>query len=56
MDNRIKMGKISWIIDSETLEGIVITILNLAKKISTHRGQDDISNNSTVVCFLLQII
>ena len=53
VDHRIKMGNIKWDIESEILEGIVITILHLSKTISTHKGNVEMPNFS-MVCFLFQ--
>ena len=52
VDHRIKMGNIKWDIESEILEGIVITILQLSKTISTHEGNVEMPNIS-MVCFLI---
>ena len=46
------MGNIKWDIESEILEGIVITILQLSKTISTHEGNVEMPNIS-MVCFFL---
>ena len=50
VDHRIKMGNIKWDIESQILEGIVITILQLSKTISTHEGNVEMPNIS-MVCF-----
>ena len=52
VDHRIKMGNIKWDIESEILEGIVITILQLSKTISTHEGNVEMPNIS-MVCFFI---
>ena len=51
--NRVKMGNIKWDSESQILEGIVITILNLSKTISTHKGNVEMPNFS-MVCFLFR--
>ena len=48
--DKIKTGNINWAIESEILEGIVITILQLSKTISTHEGNVEMPNIS-MVCF-----
>ena len=55
VDHRIKMGNIKWDIESETLESIVITILQLSKTISTHEGNVEMPNIS-MVWYLYQIL
>ena len=51
--DKIKTGNINWAIESEILEGIVITILHLSKTISTHKGNVEMPNFS-MVCFLFR--
>ena len=53
VDLRIKMGNIKWDIESEILEGIVITILQLSKTISTHEGNVEMPNILMVWFFFL---
>ena len=50
--NRVKMGNIKWDSESQILEVIVITILNLSKTISTHKGNVEMPNFS-MVCFFI---
>ena len=50
--DKIKTGNINWAIESEILEGIVITILHLSKTISTLKGNVEMPNFS-MVCFFL---
>ena len=49
--DKIKTGNIKWAIESEIIERIVLTILNLSKTISTHKGNVEMPNFS-MVCFL----
>ena len=53
--NRVKMGNIKWATESQLLEGIVITILQLSKTISTHEGNVEMPNIS-MVWYLYQIL
>ena len=48
------MGKVKWASDSEILEGVVLTILNLAKTINSTQGAAGGNvemPNHPVVCF-----
>ena len=54
MEYKIKVGKVKWASDSEILEGIVLTILNLAKTINSTQGAAGGNvemPNHPVVCF-----
>ena len=51
--NRVKMGNIKWASESQILESIVITILDLSKTISTNKGNVEMPNFS-MVCFLFR--
>ena len=51
--NRVKMGNIKWASESQILESVVITILDLSKTISTNKGNVEMPNFS-MVCFLFR--